>query len=93
MQLYKCLNVKGDHNEDLKAAVVTWLNSQAAKWYDEGIHKLVPRNKCHNVKGDYVNKEKKVCSTTCIFSFCFIIKEYLGMSKRSLLSGRPQYKI
>ena len=58
--------------------------------YEEGIHKLVPRyDKCLNVKGDYVNKEKKVCSTTFMFSFCIINKEYLGMSKRLLLSGRP----
>ena len=34
MQLYKCLNVKGDYDEDLKDAVMTWLNSQVATWYD-----------------------------------------------------------
>ena len=45
--------VKGDYDEDLKDAVVTWLNNQAATWYEEGIHKLVPRYKCLNVKGDY----------------------------------------
>ena len=31
------------NDEDLKDAVVTWLNNQAATWYEEGIHKLVPR--------------------------------------------------
>ena len=58
MQLYDmCLNIKGDYDEILKDAVVTWLNSQVATWYDEGIHKLVPRyEKCLNVKGDYVKK-------------------------------------
>ena len=30
------------NDEDLKDAVVTWLNSQVIMWYDEGIHKLVP---------------------------------------------------
>ena len=35
------------NDEDLKDAVVTWLNNQAATWYEEGIHKLVPRyGKC-----------------------------------------------
>ena len=29
------------------------MNSQAATWYDVGIHKLVPRYKCLNVKCDY----------------------------------------
>ena len=30
---------------------MTWLNNHAAKWYEEDIHKLVPRyNKCLNVK-------------------------------------------
>ena len=48
-------NVKGDYFEDLKDAVVTWLNSQAATWHGEGIHKLEPRyDKSFNVKGDYV---------------------------------------
>ena len=28
---------------DPKDAVVTWLNNQAATWYEESIHKLVPR--------------------------------------------------
>ena len=48
-----CLNVKGDCDEDMKDAVVTWLNIQMATWYGEGIHKLMLRCKCLNVKGDY----------------------------------------
>ena len=44
------------NDEDLKDAVVTWVNNQAAIWYVEGIHKLVPRYKCLNVKGDYVER-------------------------------------
>ena len=57
-----------------------WLNNQAGTWYEEGIHKLMPRyDKCFNVKG--------MCQN-CIFSFCIIIKEYLGMTKHSLLYGR-----
>ena len=42
--------------EDLKDVVVTWLNNQAATCYEEGIHKLVPKYKCLDVKGDYVEK-------------------------------------
>ena len=42
---------------DLQHAVVDWLNSQAAVWYEEGISKLVARyDKCLNVQGDYVEK-------------------------------------
>ena len=44
-------------DEDLQHAVVDWLNSQAAVWYEEGINKLVSRyDKCLNVQGDYVEK-------------------------------------
>ena len=72
--------------------VVTWLNNQAPTWYEENIHKLVPRyDKCLNVKGDYVEKQTKVCAKTCIFSFRIIVKEYLGMAKHSLPSGWPTY--
>ena len=58
VQLYdKCLNFKGDYDEELKDAIVSWLDNQAATWYDEGIHKLVPRyDKCLNVKCDYVER-------------------------------------
>ena len=38
-------------------AVVDWLNSQVAVWYEEGISKLVSRyDKYLSVKGDYVEK-------------------------------------
>ena len=44
-------------DEDLQNAVVDWLNSQAAVWYEEGISKLVSRyDKCLSVQGDYVEK-------------------------------------
>jgi len=44
-------------DEDLQHAVVDWLNSQAAVWYEEGISKLVSRyDKCLNVQGDCVEK-------------------------------------
>ena len=44
-------------DEDLQHAVVDWLNSQAAVWYEEGISKLVSRyDKCLIVQGDYVEK-------------------------------------
>jgi len=44
-------------DEDLQHAVMDWLSSQAAVWYEEGISKLVSRyDKCLNVQGDYVEK-------------------------------------
>jgi hypothetical protein len=43
-------------DEDLQHAVMDWLNSQAAVWYEEGIRKLVSRYKCLNVQDDYVEK-------------------------------------
>jgi len=44
-------------DEDLQHAVMDWLNSQAAVWYEEGISELVSRyDKCLNVQGDYVEK-------------------------------------
>ena len=45
------------NDEDLKDAVVTLFNNQAATWYEDDIYKLVLRyDKCHNVKGDYVER-------------------------------------
>ena len=44
-------------DEDLQHAVVDWLNSQAAVWYEQGISKLVSRyDKCLSVQSDYVEK-------------------------------------
>jgi hypothetical protein len=38
-------------DEDLQHAVVDWLNSQVAVWYEEGISKLVSRyDECLNVE-------------------------------------------
>ena len=55
--LDKCLNVKGDYDGNLKDAIVTWLNSQADTWYDEGIHKLALMYvKCLKVKGNCAEK-------------------------------------
>ena len=41
---------------ELKANVNGWLSDQAAAFFDEGIGKLVPRYKCLNRNGDYVEK-------------------------------------
>jgi hypothetical protein len=44
-------------DEDLQHAVMDWLNSKAAVWYEVGISKLVSRyDKCLNAQGDYVEK-------------------------------------
>jgi hypothetical protein len=79
-------------DEDQQHAVMDWLTSQAAVWYEEGISKLVSQyDKCLNVQGDYVDKWVKVCDKTCLFCFFPIINKYLCMAKRSLLSERPTY--
>jgi len=42
---------------ELQAGVNEWLKSQAAKFYDDGINKLVHcYDKCLNLNGDYVEK-------------------------------------
>jgi len=78
-------------DEDLQHAVMDWLNSQAAVWYEGGISKLVSRYKCLNVQGDYMEKEVKVYDKTCIFCFFPVFNKYLCMTKRSLLSERHSY--
>ena len=50
------ISIDGCVDEDLQHAVMDWLNSQAAVWYEKGISKLVSRYKCLNVQGDYVEK-------------------------------------
>jgi len=46
-----------DEDIDLKDAVQKWLTSQVAAFYEECIHKLVPRyDKCLNNGGEYVEK-------------------------------------
>ncbi|KAJ4435558.1 hypothetical protein ANN_18174 [Periplaneta americana] len=47
-----------DDDEELKTSVVGWLQSQAAKFYDCGISKLVKRYKCLNVTS-FTGKWKK----------------------------------
>jgi hypothetical protein len=45
------------HNEKLIKGVKAWLSSQAAYFFDTGIHKLIPHyDKCLNSGGDYVEK-------------------------------------
>ena len=42
---------------ELQAGVNVWLKSQAEKFYDDGINKLVHRyDKCLNLNGIYVQK-------------------------------------
>ena len=44
-------------NEELMEGVKTWLHTQAASLYEEGIQKLITRyDKCLHVYGDYVEK-------------------------------------
>jgi len=46
-----------DDDAELQAGVNERLKSQAAKFYDDGINKLVHRyDKCLNLNGDYVEK-------------------------------------
>jgi hypothetical protein len=44
------------HDDEVKEAVNTWFASQAASFYDAGIQKMVPRYKCLNNGGIYVEK-------------------------------------
>lgn len=45
------------NNDELTTGVQSWLSSQAAEFFDDGIQKLVPRyDKCLNLNGDYVEK-------------------------------------
>ncbi|KAJ4428785.1 hypothetical protein ANN_25778 [Periplaneta americana] len=47
-----------DGDDEVKTAVRKWFASQAGKFYNEGIERLVPRlDKCLNNGGDYVEKE------------------------------------
>ena len=46
-----------DNDAELQAGMNEWLKSQAAKFYDDEINKLVHRyDKCLNLNGDYVEK-------------------------------------
>jgi len=58
MHLKKRLSCQKFHeDEEMKNEVTTRLRAQAAKFYDIGIQKFVPRlNKCLNKGGDYVEK-------------------------------------
>jgi len=48
---------KKRNDDDLRAAVTDWLDTQAADFYEEGISKLIHRyDKCLNLFGDYVEK-------------------------------------
>jgi hypothetical protein len=44
------------NNEELMEGVKTWLSSKVAGFFDTGIQKLIPRYKCLNSNGDYVEK-------------------------------------
>ncbi|KAJ4438157.1 hypothetical protein ANN_14096 [Periplaneta americana] len=44
------------YDEELKTSVTRWFLSQAAEFYDRRIQKLIPRYKCLNSDGGYVEK-------------------------------------
>jgi hypothetical protein len=43
-------------NEELMEDIKTWLSSQATDFFDTGTQKCIPRYKCLNSGGDYVEK-------------------------------------
>jgi len=46
-----------DDDAEIQAGLNEWLKSQVAKFYDDGINKLVHcYDKCLNLSGDYVEK-------------------------------------
>ena len=56
-----------DDDAELQAGVNEWLKSHAAKFYDDGINKLVQRyDKCLNLNGDYIEKQFKIVVFNCI---------------------------
>jgi hypothetical protein len=44
------------NNEELMEGVKMWLSSQAAYFFDKGMHRLIPQYKCLSSSGDYVEK-------------------------------------
>jgi hypothetical protein len=55
--LQNCLgSQRFTNNEELMENVKMWPNSQAADFFDTGIQKPIPRYKCLNSGGDYVEK-------------------------------------
>jgi elongation factor P hydroxylase len=47
---------KFHEDEEVKNEATAWLCAQAAEFYDIGIQNLVPRLKCRDKGGDYVEK-------------------------------------
>jgi histone-lysine N-methyltransferase SETMAR len=45
-----------NNNEKLMESAKTWLSSMAADFFDIGTQKIIPRYKCLNSGGDYVEK-------------------------------------
>jgi hypothetical protein len=57
LHLKKFLGWRWFHDDnEVKGAINTWFTSQAASFYYAGIQKLVPRDKCLNNIGKYVEK-------------------------------------
>jgi hypothetical protein len=45
-----------NNNEELMEGVKAWLSPMAADFFDTGLQKRIPRYKCLNSGGDYVEK-------------------------------------
>jgi hypothetical protein len=59
--LFTCLknwlgSQRFNNNVEMMQGVKTWLSSHAADVFDTSINKLIPRYKCPNSGGDYVEK-------------------------------------
>jgi hypothetical protein len=69
------------NNNELMEGVKTWLSSQAADFFDNGIQKRIPRyNKGLNAGGDYIEKWLKC---TCVFLYIiniFLIASFVNSS-------------
>lgn len=63
------------YNDD-KFIVTTWLTTQAATLCEEGIGELVPRYKCLENVGSYVEKYIMVCRCFCKKQFLCICTSY-----------------
>jgi hypothetical protein len=68
--------------------VETWLSSLAEDFFDTSIQELIPRYKCLNSGGDYVEKKFRYVRIFCIKFFlisCFLTGHW------RLLSELPSY--
>jgi len=77
-----------DDDAELQAGVREWLKSQAAKFYGDGINKLVDLyDKCLNLNSDCVENSLRLWLSNVYNKKCFLSLGFFLIPKRKLLSG------